>query len=95
MSAPRTPDAADRLAVAGQILADVALHIGNARAILAELSDTDPLHGVADLLAVAGWLSDFGARIAGEPGWSGDPLQWLMSPTTRAAVQALAQRGAA
>jgi hypothetical protein len=90
-----TVDDADRLAVAGQLLADVALHIGTARAMLREVADTDPVHGVADLLAVAGWLADFGASMAGEPGHAGDPKDWFMRPTTRAAVDALGTKGRA
>ncbi|MFM2052578.1 MAG: hypothetical protein RL456_615 [Pseudomonadota bacterium] len=80
-------DDAERLAAAGQVLADVAQHIGSARALLREVADTDAAHAVADLLALAGWLADFGARLAGEPGQAGDPLHWLMKPTTRAAVE--------
>ena len=81
------PDDAEKLAAAGQLLADVAQHIKTARAMLREVADTDPAHGVADLLAVAGWLADFGAALAGEPGHAGDPREWLMNPTTRAAVE--------
>jgi hypothetical protein len=87
-------DDAERLAVAGQLLADVAQHISTARAMLREVADTDPVHGVADLLAVAGWLADFGASMAGEPGHAGNPKDWFMRPTTRAAVDALGMRGA-
>lgn len=81
------PDDTERLCAAGQLLADVAQHIKTARAMLREIADTDPVHGVADLLAVAGWLADFGAALAGEPGHAGDPREWLMNPTTRAAVE--------
>ena len=88
-------DDAERLAVAGQLLADVALHIGTARAMLREVADTDPVHGVADLLAVAGFLADFGAALAGEPGHAGDPADWFLKPTTRAAVDALGAKGRA
>jgi hypothetical protein len=87
--APVTIDDADRLAVAGQLLGDIAQHIASARATLRELADTDPAHGVADLLAVAGFLADFGAALAGEPGHAGDPRDWFLKPTTRAAVDAL------
>ena len=80
-------DDAERLAAAGQVLADVAQHIGSARALLREVADTDAAHAVADLLALAGWLADFGARLAGEPGQAGDPLHWLMKPGTLAAVE--------
>jgi hypothetical protein len=83
------PDDTERLCAAGQLLADVAQHIKTARAMLREIADTDPVHGVADLLAVAGWLADFGAALAGEPGHAGDPREWLMNPTTRAAVERL------
>ena len=62
------PDVSELLAVAGQLLADVAQHIATARAMLRELADTDAVHGVGELLAVAGWLADFGAKLAGEPG---------------------------
>jgi hypothetical protein len=86
-------DDAERLAAAGQLLADVAQHISTARAMLRELADTDPVHGVGELLAVAGWLADFGAKLAGEPGQSGDPAEWFLKPTTRAAVAALGMRG--
>ena len=93
-------DDAERLVVAGQLLADVAQHIATARAMPRELADTDAVHGVGELLAVAGWLADFGAKLAGEPGHAGDPADWFMKPTTRAAVAALgtgecAQGGAA
>ena len=81
------PDDTERLCAAGQLLADVAQHIKTARAMLREIADTDPVHGVADLLAVAGFLADFGAALAGEPGYSGNPKEWLMNPTTRAAVE--------
>lgn len=95
-----TVDDADRLAVAGQLLGDIAQHIATARAMLRELADTDAVHGVGELLAVAGFLADFGAKLAGEPGHAGDPADWFMKPTTRAAVAALgtverAQGGAA
>lgn len=83
------PDAAERLAVAGQLLADVSQHIASARALLRAVADDEPAHAVADLLAVAGWLADFGAKLAGEPGHIGDPQDWFMRPTTRAAVAAL------
>lgn len=83
------PDVPELLAVAGQLLADVAQHISTARAMLREVADTDPVYGVADLLAVAGWLADFGAKLAGEPGHAGDPADWFLKPTTRAAVAAL------
>lgn len=82
-------DDAERLVVAGQLLADVAQHIATARAMLRELADTDAVHGVGELLAVAGWLADFGAKLAGEPGHAGDPAEWFLKPTTRAAVERL------
>jgi hypothetical protein len=85
-------DDGDRLAVAGQLLGDIAQHIASARAMLRELAGTDPVHGVADLLAVAGFLADFGAALAGEPGHAGDPKDWFLKPTTRAAVAALDPR---
>jgi len=87
--APVTIDDADRLAVAGQLLGDIAQHIASARAMLRELADTDAVHGVGELLAVAGFLADFGAALAGEPGHAGDPKDWFLKPTTRAAVDAL------
>lgn len=89
------PDDAERLAVADQLLADVAQHIASARAMLREVADTDPVHGVADLLAVAGFLADFGAALAGEPGHAGNPADWFLKPTTRAAVDALGTKGQA
>jgi hypothetical protein len=82
-------DDAERLGVVGQLLGDIAQHVASARATLREVADTDPVHAVADLLAVAGWLADFGASLAGEPGHAGNPADWFMRPTTRAAVDAL------
>lgn len=38
--------------------------------------DAAALPDDADLLAVAGWLADFGASMAGEPGHAGDPKDW-------------------
>ena len=87
------PDDTERLCAAGQLLADIAQHIKTARAMLRELADTDAVHGVGELLAVAGWLADFGAALAGEPGHAGNPKDWFMRPTTRAAVDALGMRG--
>lgn len=88
-------DDAERLAVAGQLLADIAQHISTARAMLRDLADSDAVHGVGELLAVAGWIADFGAKLAGEPGHAGNPADWFMRPTTRAAVDALGMRGQA
>lgn len=84
-----TADDTELLCVAGQLLGDIAQHITTARAMLRELADTDAVHGVGELLAVAGFLADFGAKLAGEPGHAGDPAEWFLKPTTRAAVAAL------
>jgi hypothetical protein len=66
-------DDAERLGVVGQLLGDIAQHVASARATLREVADTDPVHAVADLLAVAGWLADRRLRrIAGRrtrPRW--------------------------
>ena len=79
--APSIPDAEERLSGLVILLEDIAASIGGVRALVRDLETLNPGHGraIADALAVAGFLADFGTKYAtGAP--SGDVApDWMLS----------------
>lgn len=95
---PTCPDVAERLASLAALLADVALSVADARALVLEVVDNGHGRAIADALSVAGWLADFGARLAGDSGTEHDALGWFAKPETRirlARLNAVQEGGAA